>query len=280
MKTVISASRRTDLPCCYMDETKQAFLDGEITLINQFNNKPYTISLKKGDIHCIVWWSKDFKNFISDIEFWKQYNNFFQFTINGYTDESKARFLECGIKTSLSGRIEQVSTLASIFTPEAISWRFDPIVFWKEGDVIMSNIDDFNYISSEMGKIGIKRCVISFATWYENSIKKARNRHPKHEFIFIEPDLGHKKEIIKFISPVNKDNGITTYSCANADIVDDDLVFGSSCVDGELLGKLFGEPASLAKDTTQREACGCTKSRDIGSYKQKCKNNCIYCYAN
>jgi len=55
----------------------------------------------------------------------------------------------------------------------------------------------------------------------------------------------------------------------------------SSCINGNLLANLAGEPADLKKDPGQRKACKCTVSRDIGSYSDMpCPNGCLYCYAN
>jgi len=36
----------------------------------------------------------------------------------------------------------------------------------------------------------------------------------------------------------------------------------------------------MKKDPSQRKACRCTYSRDIGDYAQRCRHSCLYCYAN
>jgi hypothetical protein len=56
----------------------------------------------------------------------------------------------------------------------------------------------------------------------------------------------------------------------------------SACVDGTLLASLHPdhEPVSQLKDRSQRLACLCTESKDIGSYAQACPHGCVYCYAN
>jgi hypothetical protein len=75
--------------------------------------------------------------------------------------------------------------------------------------------------------------------------------------------------------------------------VDDDLMIKLFYYDKELmkfLGVEFIEPTLFEpiegiektkkmKDKGQREACGCTMSKDIGEYNT-CPHECVYCYAN
>ena len=74
--------------------------------------------------------------------------------------------------------------------------------------------------------------------------------------------------------------GIQLYSCSSPIIEGVEGVKRGQCVDGVILAELFGERATKAKDQAQRQACGCSKSKDIGQYTQKCSGNCLYCYAN
>jgi hypothetical protein len=50
------------------------------------------------------------------------------------------------------------------------------------------------------------------------------------------------------------------------------------CVDDELIRRLFGVQVEERKDPSQRGACGCVVSRDIGMY-DSCLFGCQYCYA-
>lgn len=290
MSTIISASRRTDLPRWYIDETIAAFRAGKATMINQFNQKPYDVLLTRENVHSIVWWSKDYSKWLEHADFFEDWNNYFQFTINGYNDTGPGkcvkRLLEPGVTSSLDERIDQMRQLAKIFSPEQITWRFDPIVHWTEGtgdnESYYDNLGDFTTISKAVGKIGVKRCVISFAQIYGKVLtrmKKARGRFNDTVVLY---DIGAEMKLAKAreLAIINKEmNGITTYSCANDAIVDNEWVFPSHCVDGELLESLFGDRVSDKKDKTQREECGCVVSRDIGDYKHKCKHSCLYCYA-
>lgn len=50
------------------------------------------------------------------------------------------------------------------------------------------------------------------------------------------------------------------------------------CVDDEYITSVFGLPTKSKKDPSQRAACGCVISRDIGMY-DSCLFGCQYCYA-
>src|SRR5271157_424870 len=277
MKTVISASRRTDIPRWFLDDVIEWFKLGEVQVKNPFNQRLYKVSLRKEDVHSIVWWSKDFSRFLEKHAFFDDegYNQFFQFTINGYSNQ-EYQILEPGMSTSLNDRLEQARALAAMYGPEKINWRFDPIVFWKEGETIKDNLQDYQHLASELARAGITRNTISFACWYGKCVKRAKKR----QFEFIEPAVEQRISIANNLARIARDLGIIVYSCCNDDILRGDIILKSSCIDEELLSRLFGEPASIEHDAGQREACGCTKSRDIGSYDMACKHGCVYCYAN
>lgn len=276
MKTVISASRRTDLPRWFLPDVMKWFERGHVNVKNPFNNTRYKVSLKKEDVHSICWWSKDFSVFIERNAFFNDFNQYFLYTINGY-DEPSDQFLEPGITTILDKRLESARILADVYGPDKINWRFDPIVFWKEKGKTRDNIADFKKISRFMGDIGVTRCTISFATWYGKCVKRAR----KLGFNYVIPGKEQKTRVAKEIATFNRELGILTYSCCNDDIVDGEFIYKSSCIDGNLLSKLFNEPASKARHYGQRDSCGCTKSKDIGNYDvHRCPHGCIYCYAN
>ena len=50
------------------------------------------------------------------------------------------------------------------------------------------------------------------------------------------------------------------------------------CIDDKLIADVFGLEVLGKKDATQRAACRCVTSRDIGMY-DACLYGCRYCYA-
>ena len=65
MKTVISASRRTDIPAFYMPWFMERLLEGRFQVVNPFNNRSKVVSAGPDQVHSIVFWSKNFGPFIA-----------------------------------------------------------------------------------------------------------------------------------------------------------------------------------------------------------------------
>ncbi len=55
-------------------------------------------------------------------------------------------------------------------------------------------------------------------------------------------------------------------------------ILPGKCVDDEVIAQAFGLNVLGTKDPSQRAACGCVVSRDIGMY-ESCLCGCQYCYA-
>jgi len=97
----------------------------------------------------------------------------------------------------------------------------------------------------------------------------------------LDIDEDRKVEITQALVGLSNRFGISLHCCAQPF---EDQISGCDClgcVDGKILTDLYGGKVTLAKDQSQRKLCKCTRSVDIGSYKeQPCGFKCIYCYAN
>ncbi|MHA1270887.1 MAG: DUF1848 family protein [Candidatus Helarchaeota archaeon] len=269
MRTVISASRRTDIPAFYLDWFIDKIHQGSVQVKNPFYpSQKSKVSLKKHDVHSIVFWSKDFGNFLKKTSEFEGYNLFFIFTINSES------IWEPNV-ISLEKRLIQLENLVEEFGPQYIEYRFDPIVYWYEDNTLVNNLGSFHYILKRVSELGIDNCVFNFVNWYKKCILRTK----KYNLHYYDPPLKEKIKIIEHLAGFCKKLGIKMYSCSNRSLINIDNVFPSSCIDGYKLSKLFKEKCSVAKAETRKD-CGCTKSKDIGNYRdQKCKHACIYCYA-
>jgi len=268
-KTIISASRRTDLPQYYTSWLVKQFQRGYAEVINPVNKKVFRVLLNPEAVHSVVFWSKNFSNLINELEKFRAYELFFMFTINSPSE------LEPFVP-SLKERFDQLEFLIKKFSVRRIFMRFDPIVFWKKDGKIINNLTHFDEIINKLSKFGICGIKTSFA---DLSYKKLKKRKVE----FYEPSYNEKIALVHELSNKVRQYGIYLEFCCN------DYIFSSSipenvkkakCIDGNLISNIVGEPAILKKDPSQRKECICTYSRDIGSYNQQCLSGCKYCYGN
>ncbi|WP_027357847.1 DUF1848 domain-containing protein [Desulforegula conservatrix] len=282
-KTVISASRRTDIPAFYMPWLMRRLELGFVETENPFNARKTTLDLRPESVHSIVLWSKNYSPFIDGCYAEKitgmGYRLFFQFTLN-----ARSIILEPGVPC-LRARLEQAGNLSKIHGPEAIEWRFDPVCFFMEKGrgLVSNNLAGFEEIASSMSRIGISRCVTSFLDIY----RKLKKREENAGIRFIEPDSETKLRTIEYMHGVLKKFGMKLRLCCESGLLGDspeikEFITPGGCIDSRLLMDIHGGSISTRPDKGQRKTkgCTCTESRDIGSYRtQPCFHNCLYCYA-
>jgi hypothetical protein len=283
MKTVISASRRTDIPAFYMDWFMQGIQEGFFEVENPYSHKTFRVSASAVDVHTIVFWSKNFGplirgNYGRQLQE-KGYHLFFNFSLN-----SESTLLEPGLPR-LEERLDQLAYLCDHFDPRAINWRFDPLCFYRrETHEIRNNMKDFYLIAQKAATLGVKRCITSYMDMYPKIKQRLTHAPP---LAFVEISMEEKVSLLEDMNQVLEPMGISLQTCCERDLqelIGNELpIRKSACIPNDRIMALFGGRVSLGKDAGQRvkAGCGCMKSVDIGSYsRQPCYHNCLYCYAN
>ncbi len=271
LKKVISASRRTDIPAFYLDWFIEKIENGYVDIINPFYPENIThVDLSKETVGWIVFWSRNYEKFLIKHDYFSNYELYFQFTIN-----LPNKMLEPNVIDTHTA-INQALKLVELYGSNRAMWRFDPIFFHTKGSNY--NSKDLKELSENLSNVGIKHCTFSFANPHKKiSIRiKQRNLDIKMN----EISTSERLKIAKEIRDILEFNNISLYVCCNEDIEKIDGIEKAHCVDGELLNRLSSVKVSRAKYAS-RNSCGCTKSIDIGNYKnQPCLAGCLYCYAN
>ncbi len=268
----------------FMDCIRRGFFEVK----NPYTRKVKRVDVSKESIHSIVFWSKNYEVLIHSKAGEKLrtlgFNLYFNFTIN-----SESPLLEPGL-LPLSQRLVQLKQLASLFGPENIAWRFDPICFYKtapDGNEI-NNLSDFFLISEQASALGIKKCVTSYLDIYPKINKRLAflSRKKEANLIFTDPPLKKKIQVIQWMEKHLLKLDMNLSLCCEKELFSHletgTRVLENACVDGILLEKNFGGLPETKRDFGQRskQGCRCTQSIDIGSYDEHpCFHNCIFCYA-
>jgi len=255
---VISASRRVDLVTFYPDYT--------VDRIKQIGVE---------NIHTLVIWTKNpnnilshpgLKNCLEELD-----HIYILLTVTGLGGTPLEPFAPH--TEEVFSQLPQI--IDFIGSPQRLAIRYDPLIdiVYKE-KIRLSNIDMnlFEKVTEKASSFAIKRIIVSYVTLY----KKVVERLKRNEFEIVDYKI---EEIIDFIKNKMKPRveklGMELSTCVLPDLTT------KGCIDGNTLSLLHPkqEPCSKAKDRSQRQACHCTKSYDIGQWFS-CYHNCLYCYGN
>lgn len=256
---IISASRRTDIPAFYANWFVNHIVNGI-----PFKVRNNDILVNDTITDCIVFWTKNpepLMNRLSEINI----PFYFQFTLNAYGQD-----IEPMVPNKSNIMIGTMEKLSDIIGSNKIVWRYDPIMITPKY-TIEYHIKYFEELAKRFYD-KCRSCTFSFVDMYGKCIPKIQaigGREPSSE----EMDL-----IAKRFSEIGKAYGITLQTCAELKNFEQYGITHGACIDANIINEITGKQIANEKDTTQRWACHCIPSVDIGQY-YTCKHGCVYCYA-
>lgn len=269
---IISASRRTDIPAFYAEWLVHRLREGWCSVPNPFNrNQVSRISLRRDDVDAIVFWTRNPRPLMRHLDELdaRGYRYCFQFTLLGYPPEIDPK------TPPAATSVRTFRELAGRLGAGRVIWRYDPIMFTG---LTPPDFHRENYRRLAEALRGCtERSVISVVDRYRKTEHRLR--------LLAETPAGEQDcdpaafaELMRELGRIARANDMEIVSCAEQIDLQPYGIRPGKCVDDGLLARAFGLTVSPTKDPSQRPACGCVVSRDIGMY-DSCLFGCPYCYA-
>lgn len=264
---IISASRRTDIPTYYSNWFFNRIMNGYVLVRNPIHTHQISkIPLNPDVVDGIVFWTKNPIPMLDRFNVLREYMYYFQFTLNSYAQD-----VETHVPNKQKHIIPAFKKLSDMIGPDRVIWRYDPI-FLNDTYTPEYHIRYFEKIAKELSPY-TKKCTISFIDFYRNTSKNVSDLS-LHDF----PEEA-QKDLAKELAAIAHSYGLLIDTCAEGIELQEYGIEHARCIDDRLLSKLLDCPLDIRKDKSQRLACGCVESIDIGAY-DTCRNGCKYCYAN
>ncbi len=161
--------------------------------------------------------------------------------------------------------------------PARLRWRFDPI--WPRPGLL----EDFERLADELARVGATTCTFSFPARY--SLRGPLTGIYRREGIPL-PTMAQRAELLERLVALARPRGIRLLSCSqpeNLTLLPPGSIEPAQCIPREILEGLHPEGRRFpltGHDRSQRKACRCLPSEDVGSYRDDpCGSGCVYCYS-
>lgn len=267
-QTIVSASRRTDLPAFYSPWLMGRIRAGYCLVANpRFPTRVLRVSLRPEDVLGFVFWTRHAAPLLPHLVELDRagFAYYFQYTLTGYPASLEPR------SPPLDLAIGTLRSLAARIGPERVVWRYDPIVFNRELDEAWHR-ERFRRLADALDG-AIRRLVVSVIDPY---VKTRRRIGGEEAGVVYDP--ARYADFLGWLAGECGDRRLPVQSCAEVGL-DVPGILGGRCVDGGLLVPRGGRPEPPEFELHGlREGCLCHRSVDIGA-NDSCGFGCRYCYA-
>jgi DNA repair photolyase len=275
---IISASRRTDIPAFYSEWLMNRIRAGYFVKVNPYNSEQRKqVSLLPAEVAAIVFWTKNPLPLMPDLPLLDQqeYRYLFQFTLNNYRKVFEPRV------PAFRNRIEIFKRLSDQIGPDKVLWRYDPIIVSNLNSV-EDHLSQFHQIAKTLQGY-THRVTISLVVLYDkvktNFKKLAQEQVLEITDLRVTEHREQLKLLVRGLGLIAGECGLTIYSCSEKIALEEFNILPGSCIDIQLINRVFKTDLKIAKDKYQRPECRCASSIDMGTY-DTCRFGCTYCYAN
>jgi hypothetical protein len=270
---IISASRRTDIPALYAEWFIRRVRAGYCMVANPYNPRQVSrISLLPEDVAVVVFWSRNPRPllpYLAELDE-RGIRYYFHYTLMDNPREVDAH------GPSLRVSLHSFRQLVEHVGPQRVIWRYDPILL-SETTSPEFHLRRFAAIAAQLENL-TRHCVVSRVDDY----RKTRSRMsalattPGFGIDSLRPDS--HEPLLREMLAIASARGMQVSSCAEERGFAHLGIRPGRCIDADYIRDTFGVAVPPAKDRSQRLACGCVASRDIGAY-DSCILGCRYCYA-
>ena len=259
---ILSVSRRTDIPAFYFDWFLRRLREGSLLVEHPRNpTRLSRVMLTPDVVDGMVFWSKNPAPMLPHLEELNQRGIpfYLQFTLTPSGPPWEPHF------PSLPARVRAFQQLSIALGPQRVIWRYDPIIL-DQAHPVSWHLAQFTALYQQLHGF-TRRCVISFVDPY---------RHLRGRFS--APSLQEIFQLAEGFSRIARGGSMELVTCSELVDLSSFGIGHGACIDPALVEELLGCPIRAKKDRTQRPACGCMESIDVGSYNT-CPGGCAYCYA-
>jgi hypothetical protein len=266
---IISASRRTDLPAFYGQWFMNRIRAGYCEVPNPFN--PFQVaqvSLRPEDVDVIAFWTRDPAPMLPHLRELDErgFRYYFLYTV---MDNPRSIDPHC---PSVTNSLNTFRALVDLVGPDRVIWRYDPVTFTPHTGPEFHE-QAFLRIAGAL-KGYTHRCIISTMNLY----RKTMIRLAQKGIQITLPEEKVFEHLMRSMAGEARNKGMEICGCATPLELGQYGIKHGKCVDDSYIKRVFGVDVTRRKDPSQRKACGCVISKDIGMY-DTCLFGCLYCYA-
>jgi len=264
---IISASRRTDIPAFFSDWFFRRMQEGFVYVRNPVNPRRVSkIKLSPDIVDGIVFWTKNPAPMLDRLPEIREYAYYFQYTITPY---------ERDIEPNLPEKAEILETfqrLSERIGADHVIWRYDPILInpqYPREEHLRRFAEMAHVLQGFTHKVIISFLDVDYRNVQRNARMLAAEKLTAQEQLALAGELAE----------IARGCGMEMNACAETMDFSACGIQPAHCIDATLLETLLHSRLHVKKDKSQRTACGCAESIDIGMYNT-CGHGCRYCYAN
>ncbi len=268
---VISASYRTDIPGFYSRWFERRYEAGYCLVPNPFDSGLRRVDLRGEQVQAYVFWTRNIAPFVPQLRQLGRDRMPFvvQYTVIGYPKAIETH------TAAESRAVALIEELSSLFGPDCVVWRYDPIVLTSLTDRAWHRAQ-FARLAERL-RYAVNEVIVSFATMYRKTTTNLRRAGQQHGFSYEDPEDLEKRALLLELAAIAAEHDLTLSVCSQRSLLAPGLG-DAACVDPARLARVAGRPLAVPRKA-HRKDCGCYESVDIGIY-DTCPTGCVYCYAN
>jgi len=250
-----SLSRWTDLVATKWPWFRERIAQGQMLGIDPRTGFPKLWSLKPEDTLGLIFWTRDTTNLLRDSKMLEAYDIVIHFTLNGWSEiEHKAPNIEKGL--------DLLRRTCDSFGPENVVWRFSPVPVLDQETLF----GRWGEISSEVQKMGIEECYVSFLQDNDNA-NEPRSPVARAKLLNAMAKMAPRLKV----SLCNEDSTLRQYRS--------EVPKGHRMAFADNLAYGICEDSKRFSPDVVTEGCGCALSIDPFTINETCRFGCEYCYA-